>query len=195
MLFRSSEYKIATPSGTNNRRIVFNCVESIEKYCVTVTDNDGVKNSREFYVVSDLENAVSLTLSHEQYNAINNLPWVKELSDHKTSCLFPELLTETIEQTPVANGTKVIKKITLGNSQNGYHIGDRHDFIYEFYVGAVAAPRLNSIKFQSAKYHVLPESYSVKESSKIYAFKNYEDARSFVASLIKSNYTDRKSVV
>ena len=191
---KSSEYKIATPSGTNNRRIVFNCVESIEKYCVTVTDNDGVKNSREFYVVSDLENAVSLTLSHEQYNAINNLPWVKELSDHKTSCLFPELLTETIEQTPVANGTKVIKKITLGNSQNGYHIGDRHDFIYEFYVGAVAAPRLNSIKFQSAKYHVLPESYSVKESSKIYAFKNYEDARSFVASLIKSNYTKPKSL-
>lgn len=191
---KNSEYKTTTPSGTNNRKIVFNCIEPIEKYRVTVTDNNGAENFREFFIVSDLEEVVNLTLTHEQYNAINNLPWVKELNDHKISCLFPELITETIEQTPISNGTKVIKKITLGNYQNGYYVGDRHDFLYEFYIGEVAAPRLNSVKFQSAKYHVLPESFSVKESSKIYAFKNYEDARAFVASLLKSNYAKPTSL-
>lgn len=191
---KNDEYKITTPSGSHNRRIVFNCVEPIAKYRVTVTDNDGVTNSREFFIIFDLENAVKLTLTNEQYNAINNLPWLKELGDHKILCLFPELLTETIEQEPVSNGTKVIKKITLGNCENGYYVGDRHDFIYEFYIGAVAAPRLNSIKFQFAKYHILPESYSVKKDTKVYVFKNYEDARSFVASMLKSNYAKPTSL-
>lgn len=191
---KSSEYTMTTPSGTNNRRIVFNCIDPIEKYRVDVIDNDGKKNSREFYIISDLENVIKVTLSHEQYNAINNLPWVKELSDHKISCLFPELLTETIEETAVPNGTKVVKKITLGNRMGDNYIGDKHVLTYEFYIGTVAAPRLNSVKFQSAMYHLLPESYSVKEGTKVYAFKNYEDARAFLASLMKSDYSKPTSL-
>lgn len=194
-----NEYTDNLVPGTANHRIVFKTSAPIEKFRVSLKDNDSNTNSRSFYIVSDLDKALNLKLSNEQYNALNNLPWVKAIEDHQVTCIFSELLhfdsVNGLDQTKLENDSnKIIKKVILGSKVDGRFVGEYHEFTYEFYIGKVAAPRFNSLKLSATHYHILPQSYSVNENGYVYAFKELEEARAFVAKIIKNNYKKPSSL-
>lgn len=167
-----------------------------EKYRVVLTDNQNNSRIVTFYVITDSENLLDLKLTNLQYNSIDNLPWVKDYTDHIITTAIPELYNESVVSIQLdTGGTKVTKKITIGNKSGENYIGNHYEFIYEYYVGEVDAPRLNSIKLQTNMYHIIPENYSVEMNGKVYAFRLREEALLFTESMIKDSYSRPTSLV
>ncbi|MBO5262010.1 MAG: hypothetical protein J6B45_03090 [Clostridia bacterium] len=175
---------------------ILNSENPCEQYRVVLTDNQGKSRIETFYVIKDVEKLLELKVTNQQYNEYDTLPWVKELDDHKILCSVPELYEETVTSTPLENGgERVTKRVTIGNKADSGYLGTYYEFTYEFYIGAVDAPRLNSIKFQTNYYHVIPGNYSVEYNCKLYVFKYRDEALLFAESTTKDNYKKPSSLV